>query len=418
MKIIITGAGISGLSIGQMLTGNHEVEIIEQQDRPGGLIKCDHIEGNLFHKVGGHVFNSKNPIVLDWFWKHFSKDNEFLLARRNAKILINNGLIGYPIENNLFQIPASFTSKIVKELIELTKKSSKTPIQFNNFKDFLVGNFGKTLFELYFEPYNSKIWNSKLEQIPLNWLDGKLPMPNIQDIILSNILRLEESNMVHNTFFYPKKNGSQFLVDRFSKNLAIQCNFKLTSIKYFKNLLLINNKKQTELLIYCGDIRNLHEIIQINDNELKKALFNVKNLKSNGTSNVLCETDSTDISWLYIPERQYQSHRIIYTGNFSEFNNSPQINRKTCVVEFSGKHDFKTVKNEIQKLPGNLKALAFNYEPNSYIIHEHNTRKLVTELKNQLKKYNIYLLGRFAEWQYYNMDKCMEAALELKESIK
>ena len=70
--------------------------------------------------------------------------------------------------------------------------------------------------------------------------------------------------------------------------------------------------------------------------------------------------------------------------------------------------------NEIKRLPGNLKALAFNYEPNSYIIQNETTRDDISTLKTLLKPYHIFLLGRFAEWEYYNMDKCIEAAMKLR----
>jgi UDP-galactopyranose mutase len=34
-------------------------------------------------------------------------------------------------------------------------------------------------------------------------------------------------------------------------------------------------------------------------------------------------------------------------------------------------------------------------------------------LKERLQQYNFHLLGRFAEWEYYNMDKAIEAARNL-----
>jgi len=158
----------------------------------------------------------------------------------------------------------------------------------------------------------------------------------------------------------------------------------------------------------------LHNIIHIEDDQLKNALHAVKDLLSNGTSNVLCETDEDDISWLYLPESKFKAHRIIYTGNFSKTNNK---SRKTCVVEFSGKHNKGTIINELKLLPGNLKPLSFNYEPNSYIIHQKDTRTKIAEIKQHLEKYNIHLLGRFAEWEYYNMDKCIEAAMALSNEL-
>ncbi len=417
-KAIVIGSGVSGLSISRMLTDNYEVQILEKSDKAGGLIKCDRIDGNLFHKVGGHVFNSKDTAVLNWFWQHFDRDQEFLKATRNAKILLNNKLIGYPLENYLYQLPENETRAIVDELISMLVAEKEKDTSYDNFKDFLIGNFGENLYRLYFGPYNSKIWHTDISKVPLEWLDGKLPMPQIKEVIISNIVKKEESTMVHASFFYPKRDGSQFIVNRLSEGQNINLSFNVDEISVTtNNQLAINNGSiVTDLIVYCGDVRKLNSIVSIEDNILKATLEAVTDLPSNGTSNVLCETDDNDISWLYLPEEKFKAHRIIYTGNFSDTNNEG-TNRKTCVVEFSGKQDQETMLEELKNLPGNLKPLAFNYEPNSYIIQHKGTRSKITELKTSLAKYNIYLLGRFAEWEYYNMDKAIESAMELNRKL-
>ncbi len=417
-KATVIGSGVSGLSIARMLSDNYEVQILERSDKTGGLIKCDRIDGNLFHRVGGHVFNSKDQTVLDWFWQHFDRDQEFLKATRNAKILLGGKLIGYPLENYLHQLPEHETRAIVDELIQMLINEKDKTEKYDNFKDFLIGNFGENLYRIYFGPYNSKIWHTDISKVPLEWLDGKLPMPQIKEVIISNIVKKEESTMVHASFYYPKRDGSQFIVNRLSEHQNIKLSYTVSSISTAENgLLSINNGNiLTDIIVYCGDVRQLHNIIHIEDAELKNTLESVADLPSNGTSNVLCETDDNDISWLYLPEDQFKAHRIIYTGNFSNTNNEGS-SRKTCVVEFSGKQDQETMLEELQKLPGNLKPLAFNYEPNSYIIQHKETRSKITNLKGQLAKYNIYLLGRFAEWEYYNMDKAIESAMELNRNL-
>ena len=40
---------------------------------------------------------------------------------------------------------------------------------------------------------------------------------------------------------------------------------------------------------------------------------------------------------------------------------------------------------------------------------------MIQSLKKKLKEQGFYLLGRFAEWEYYNMDVAMGAALDLFE---
>ena len=410
MNVIVIGSGISGLSIANLLVENCRVEVLEKSSKIGGLIKCDRIKGNLFHRVGGHVFNSRNQNVNDWFWKYFDKEKEFLKAKRNAKIDICSTTVGYPIENYIYQLPDDVRIPILSEILEKINQNHPK-IQYSNFKEFLIGNFGQTLYKLYFEPYNKKMWNTKLDEIPLDWLQGKLPMPDLKEVVLSNILRKEEDQMVHSSFYYPKEGGSQFIVNRLSEGLNISVSYTVNSIELNNNKLSINNGDRiSDKLIYTGDIRNLHRIIKIDDVELKDSLLKARELKSNGTSNVLCEMDNNNLSWRYIPEHQFKAHRIIYTGNFSNSNNA-NLDKKTCVVEFSGEHDENTMIKELESLPGNLRPLAFNYEPNSYIIHNKDTKNIINKIKNLLDPYNICLLGRFAEWEYYNMDKCIESAM-------
>jgi hypothetical protein len=279
----------------------------------------------------------------------------------------------------------------------------------------LINSFGETLFNIYFEPYNEKIWKTPLKDVPLDWLDGKLPMPNISDILTSNILRKGESNMVHSNFYYAKEGGSQFIVDKLSERLEfvhkgvhvneiVKCGAKWSI-----------NGQLFDFVVYTGDVRRLESIC--NGIEIDRDLIkDLSSLKSNGTSNVLCEIDKNDISWLYIPSREVLPHRIIYTGNFSS-NNNGQKERTTCTIEFSGKVSENIIREEIKKLPGNPTPLAFNYEENSYVIHSKNTKINIDRLKSQLMDSNFYLLGRFAEWEYYNMDKAIEAAMELTEEI-
>src|SRR5882757_11260100 len=126
--LIVIGSGISGLSVSRMLSEKFNVKILEKGSNAGGLIKCERIEGNLFHKVGGHVFNSRNQEVLNWFWSHFDRDTEFLQAKRNAKILMNDNFIGYPLENYLYQLPDNQVEPIIRELLDLLQKEGKTDV--------------------------------------------------------------------------------------------------------------------------------------------------------------------------------------------------------------------------------------------------------------------------------------------------
>ena len=409
MKVAVIGTGISGLAISQMLKQKHEVTVFEKSEKIGGLIKCERVNDCLFHKVGGHVFNSKNEQVANWFWSHFDKEKDFFKVRRNAKIFFRDQVIGYPFENYLYLLNQQLVKEILNELIDLERNQKLSPFEYDNFESFLRNNFGQTLYELYFQPYNLKLWQTDLSKVSMHWLEGKLPMPNLKDIVISNVIRQEENEMVHSTFYYPVEGGSQFLVDRLSKGLFIQKGISITDTVKDDGTFTINSETGFDRIIYCGSIRALPnswtQLLVENGVDVDY----LSKLRSNGTSNLFCETDETDISWLYIPEAFTKAHRIIYTGNFSPTNNRG-AKRKTCVVEFSGKVEYELMVEEIKKLPGNLEPIAHNYEPDSYVVQDQRTRKEIALAKRVLEEHGIFLLGRFAEWEYYNMDKCIESA--------
>ncbi len=407
-KIAIIGAGISGLTIANLLQDHgKDVIVFEKSSFPGGLVKCTKEEGVLFHRVGGHVFNSRNTVVLDWFWSKFDKEKSFIKAKRNAKILINNKILGYPLENNIFMLPEESIRSIISQLLNTTLKKKEC----QNFKDFLEHNFGKTLYDLYFKPYNEKIWNVDLTTVPLPWLEGKLPMPDVLDIIVNNITKNEESHMVHSSFFYPHTNGSQFIADSLAKGLNLQCSETILELEFKTKNKWIVNGDNFDQVVYTGDIRELEKILKS-----RHTLPNVDNFRSNGTTTVLCSHEQNDYSWLYIPSPSLRPHRIINTGNFSHNNNS-EFYPYTCTIEFSGNVDYSTINNNLKKLPGNIKPIAINHEPNSYVIQNFGTRKSVAAIKSKLEPFGLYMLGRFAEWEYYNMDAAMESAMKLTNKI-
>ena len=152
MKYIVIGAGMSGLACANMLQDRgNEVVVFERDSRPGGMIKCDIVEGSLFHRTGGHVFNTRRSDVMNWFWSHFDKENEFTKSFRNSTVAFDNTLIvPYPIENHIYYFDQNVQKSIISDLLKIAN-TRKEP---HNFEEFLKGRFGDTLYNLYFQPYN------------------------------------------------------------------------------------------------------------------------------------------------------------------------------------------------------------------------------------------------------------------------
>lgn len=407
MKYIIIGAGISGLSIAQLLNKDNEVIVLEKDDRPGGMIKCDRVEGSLFHRTGGHVFNTKREDVMKWFWSFFDQERDFIKTTRNSSVMMDDGkLIPYPIEYHAYLLGKETGAKIVTDLVEMARQQDIKP---SNFEDFLKGRFGCTLYDLYFKPFNWKVWRRDLTKVPLSWLEGKLPMPTVAEIIFANIYHVEENQFVHSSFYYPKEGGSQFLADTFSKGLDIKYNTTIESIQKTENGWKVNGL-ETDRIVFCGNIKQLPQLVG-NTVDMTPFANAIDSLAYHGTTAVFCEIDQNPYSWIYQPSMKHLSHRIICTGNFSVNNN---VNGKmTGTIEFTDEISKEDILGQLGKIPFHPRYLTHHYEHYTYPIQDSSTRIMVSSLKQTLEPKGMYLCGRFAEWEYANMDVCMGSAMDL-----
>lgn len=409
-KVIVIGAGVSGLSIAHLLSDRYEVTVLEKSDRPGGLIKCDRVNGHLYHKVGGHVFNTKRKDVLDWFWHFFDKDNEFTKADRNSVVFMDDGRwIPYPIENHAYMFNEDILNRFISDLISMAKAPKSNP---QNFEEFLRTRFGETLYQIYFQPYNEKVWRRDLSNVPLSWLAGKLPMPTLEEMIYNNFKHIEEKSFVHSSFYYEKEGGSQFLANRLAEGLEIKYNVPVNFINKTDKGWNVNGML-CDRVVFCGNIKDLPNILSgVDISDYKKM---IENLESHGTTSVLCEIDDNPYSWIYMPSRQHQSHRIICTGNFAPSNRNNGI--MSATIEFTDYISKEDILENLKYIPLHPKYITHEYTQYTYPIQEENTRSNISELKKVTEANGLFLLGRFAEWEYYNMDAAMGAALDLNSRM-
>jgi protoporphyrinogen oxidase len=408
-KIAIIGAGISGLSIAQCLKDRYNITVFESASKPGGLIKCESVNGNLYHTVGGHVFNSKRQDVLNRFWNFFDREKEFVKTDRNASVFLLEQYIAYPLENHIYEMDDELQKKIIGDLITIAKNRYGIS---NNFESFLQSRFGNTLYELYFKPYNKKIWKQDLSTIPLGWLEGKLPMPTVEEIVYNNFQREKETQMVHSSFYYAKVNGSQFIADRLAENLNIIYNAEIKNISRDKTNWIINSEP-FDMIVYTGNVKNLPDIFPLEI--LPDFTPELENLTYHGTTSVLCAIEKNPYSWIYMPDDRHPAHRIICTGNFSVNNNAP--NTASATVEFTDYVDKDTVIDSLKWIPFSPHYITHKYTQYTYPVQTVNTRVIIKKIKNIMEKHNVYLLGRFAEWEYYNMDAAMGAAIDLSKKF-
>lgn len=415
VRVAVIGGGISGLTTANLLKEKcYKVIVYEKERKPGGLVRCERIAGSLFHICGGHVFNSKRQDVLEWFWKTFSQERDFFKAERNSVIFMDDSLvIPSPIENHMYLFDKDIQKRFIEDLLSISQNDNCHP---DNFDEFLRYRFGKTLYEIYFRPYNEKIWNRDLSKIPLSWLDGQLPMPSVAEMIFNNMNHVNEKSFVHSMFWYEKKDGSQFIVYQLAKDIDIYYNNEIKKVSLRGEKWIVNGQ-EFDKIVFCGNIKDMVRLIEgVDVNSYKRY---VEELQYHGTTAVFCEIDKTPYSWIYMPSKHHKSHRIICTGNFASSNNGAEIprNRITATVEFTDEISKNYILQYLAYIPLHPRYIDHHYTQYAYPIQDKDTKNMIKSLKEYLAKFGFYFTGRFADWEYYNMDVSMGAAMDLTSKI-
>ena len=132
-----------------------------------------------------------------------------------------------------------------------------------------------------------------------------------------------------------------------------------------------------------------------------------KKLRFNKVSNVLWESDGSDQTWTYFPSKDSIFHRHIHIGNFCRPKNS------YIITECIGEKSFEEMKLEGEKTAYLKTPLDYHVSDHAYVVYDKNYFKYKDLIIKHFKKQGIKNLGRFGEWEYYNMDICIKSAIEL-----
>lgn len=434
MKVIVLGAGLTGL------TACYELEkrkidylVLEKELQVGGLCRSVNLKGFTFDYSGHYLHFS--DCETEKFVKKLLKNN-ILKVKRNSKIYTkySEELIPFPFQANIKFLPEEIRLKCIKELLEVYLRNIKSK---KNFYEWLINNFGRTITEIFFCPYNSKLWQINLRKVSITWVDKFVPVPKIDDIILG-LLKSQDKEYGYNIFFYyPKHNGIQSLIDAIvsyiDKNKIIT-EVKLLKIDYIKKEVYFSKKNKLEKIKYDKLISTIpiFELLKISNIPANIRLL-YKGLKYSG---VLCYNIATKklninkVHWIYYPDKEIIFNRL---GIYSNVNKNlvPSEKYDSIYVEvpikMNTKYDELKIYNRVVcdllkvKLLNSPNQIIF-YKlleiPVGYVIYDRYRDVNLPIIHRFLNKNNIYSIGRYGEWKYsYMSENIKDAILTVKKII-
>ena len=138
----------------------------------------------------------------------------------------------------------------------------------------------------------------------------------------------------------------------------------------------------------------------------KDVMNEVDKLKYNKITSMLWEGSESDQTWTYYPEKNTIFHRHIHIGNFFK----PRTN--LVITEAMGEVSRDEMIAAGSKFQHLKNPLDYNVSDHAYVLFDANCRDSSNVAINYYRSKGLRLVGRFAEWDYFNMDVCIKSALD------
>ena len=451
-KILVLGGGISGLSVAwQLAEINYDVELIEAKDHLGGLaatVKVDQYSLDF----GPHFFVNDNQELNTKLSKLFPNNNDLLVFKRNAQLLLNGRHLNYPLTMRNVLTQMGFYTAFMSGMSYLKSKSlekfKNIPEEDMTFEDWAIQSFGYYLYKIFFKPYTEQFWGvhcSKLSprSIPTHTkltFFKTLKLLFVKEIIKSNLSLVERETIL--PLRYPKigigELSSRIAKDILYHNGQINTGWKITYVEKKPNkTFLVKAIKDGKERAFEGDylvstipLTEFTKILHPSPPEAVLESSNNLGFLSLIVLYLVTENKSLlDSSYLYQVGRPYNrmseikkfcdtlcpqdenmlAIELTTNGSDPKWNYTSDELFELCIksLEKDGILNRKDVKKvHVLKAPFAYPIYLHNYKHNL-----NNVLKYMDELGN------VDVLGRSGKYMYMDMDQCMLKACELVHNI-
>jgi protoporphyrinogen oxidase len=431
---VVLGGGLAGITLARLLhEKGEEILVLEAEPVYGGLCRSATEKGFTFDTGGSHIIFSRDHEVLA-FMRRVIDENE-QRNKRNTKIFYKDRLVTYPFENGLYELPEedrlACISGFVQNLIAVEKGSVPPP---ENFRDWIYYTFGEGIAECYLVPYNEKIWKFPTDQMSLHWVDGRIPRPPVIDIIKSAIGIATEGYTHQTVFSYPLDGGIEALVRAIAVPVEqfIRTGFRVTSLRKDNGTWLVSNGRESIPASRVICTMPIQHLLPCLEHVPPAVLDACRALTCNSLIcvNIGIKGTLPEISWLYIPDKTLgKTNRISFPSNFSRHAAPEGCSSILAEIthqpgdEAAGISDDELISEVVSMLssmkictPDQVVFSSVVRQQYAYVVYDLAYQKNIGIIREYCAKISIPLVGRFAQFEYLNMDGVIRNVIDFVAS--
>tara|TARA_Y100001934_G_C12330097_1_gene764611 strand:+ start:589 stop:1902 length:1314 start_codon:yes stop_codon:yes gene_type:complete len=428
VKVGILGGGVAGVQMAINLSRHNDVTILEANRIPGGLCRSFQFM-NFSYDVGPHILFSKEQKILDYILQ--TAPELLIKHKRSNQIMYKGRKIKYPFENNLGALSSDERDWCLSRFINNPYKD----LEPKNMLQFFLSYFGEGITNTYLRPYNEKIWKFDPSYLDLQMVE-RIPRPPAEDV-LSGARGESKEGYVHQLhFYYPQSGGVgaffKKMVEQLPTNVELQVSKRIKVLRPEADGYLVELENgpshRFDKIINCMPA---HELIACMDAEISveddlSAYADKLKYNSLYYGLLVYSKDNAGNNFSFnFPEKEMTIHRaslVNFLGNhnfrdqraflceatYREGTEMAGMAERDLVEKFSTDLEYAGLASRCDFVGAEIRA-----EKYAYVMYDINHRKNKSAYLNCLRGLGIPSCGRFAEFEYYNIDHVVGSALQL-----
>jgi UDP-galactopyranose mutase len=436
---LVVGAGPTGLAAAYHL--GKDAMLVEREATVGGWCRSI-VENGFTFDYAGHIMFSNDPYVLALYDKLLGDNKHW--QNREAWVYSKDVYTRYPFQGALYGLPPQVLKECILGAIEARfgplKGEGSSPPSITekppaNFEEFIYRVWGAGIARHFAVPYNKKLWAVPLDEMETSWLGGRVPLPDLEQMI-DGALEPSPPPMGPNARFgYPLRGGFQALMDAFLPHLTGEVALKtrvlsvspkrrsaaLSDGRTIRFDSLISTMPLPALVAACGEEAPA---------DVRAAARALRHVSVRCVNLGVARENVTDKHWIYYPEDTV-FHRIFVQGNASPYCNPPGGFGLTCEITYSPSKPLPVdgtdliercrqdcIRVGILREDDHLLAANQVDMPIAYVVYDHQRSNNVETIRSFMSEHGIVLAGRYSEWEYYNSDHAFIAGRNAAEQAR
>ena len=410
-ETLIVGAGVSGLAYANF-TGRDDYLILEGSDEIGGYCRTI-VQDGFTWDYSGHFFHFRYPEIEEYLVSRMA-DDEIKVVTKCAKILYGDGLIDFPFQKNIHQLPKA---DFLDCLYDLCFREEGTQ---ENFRDMLLGKFGRGICERFLFPYNEKLYACDLSELDHDAMGRFFPYADLEEIVRN--FRKPDNSSYNATFTYPSGGAVQYInaLKAEVPDDHISLGERLVSLDLDGKIARTSRRE----IAYDRLVSSIpfNRLLDLTGASCERSLF---------TSNkVLVFNLGFDSKgwegphWVYFPERKYCFYRVGFYDNIFD------SQRMSLYVEIGMKtHESIDVEKVRTRVLADLRTAGVIVDQQlvshhsvvmdpAYVHIETRSQAEVARWMKELNVADVYSIGRYGGWKYCAIEDNLIEARQLVEKLE